>query len=48
MKRGDYMTVQELMEKLAKEPNKNKEVSVKNGCIIIGFEYILYDSESEG
>lgn len=42
------MTVQDLINRLELEPNKNKEVSVKNGCIIIGMEYILYDSEEDG
>ena len=41
------MTVYDLIERLQLEPNKNKEISVKHGCIIIGMEYIIYDSEEE-
>lgn len=45
--RRAIMTVYDLIERLQLEPNKNKEISVKNGCIIIGMEYIIYDSEEE-
>lgn len=39
------MTVHDLIERLQLEPNKNKEISVKHGCLIIGGEYIVYDEE---
>ena len=39
------MTVHDLIERLQREPNKNKEISVKHGCLIVGGEYIIYDEE---
>lgn len=43
--RRAIMTVHDLIERLQREPNKNKKVSVKHGCLIIGGEYIVYDEE---
>ena len=39
------MTVHDLIERLQREPNKNKVISVKRGCLIVGGEYIIYDEE---
>ena len=39
------MTVHDLIERLLLEPNKNKVISVKHGCLIVGGEYIIYDEE---
>ena len=39
------MTVQDLIERLQLEPNKNKSISVKHGCLIVGGESLLHDEE---
>ena len=43
--RRAIMTVHDLIERLQLEPNKNKVISVKHGCLIVGGEYIIYDEE---
>ena len=43
--RRAIMTVYDLIERLQLEPNKNKVISVKHGCLIVGGEYIIYDEE---
>lgn len=40
------MTVKKLIDKLMAVPNQNAEISVRDGCIIVGDSKIIYADPS--